>query len=187
VGGRECEKTGESRRAIKGRVVCGASIPPRRALSVVCLRLRRGQSCRDDHAFPLQVKMCTVLQQHLNQTNGFDLPPESRPATAAASPPPPGGAPLATSTPAPAVVSRRGHISPVRLHYQPTYSYLQDDSLPPSLRRPLDPYDVRSKTPTRHFHLPGPEVKETRGRSKSYLQQLLGRRSRSHSRTGKCI
>jgi len=124
--------------------------------------------------------MCTVLQQHLNnRANGFELPPE--PASSSSP------QPVATSTPASSSARRPRGPSPVRLHYQPTYSYLQDDALPPSLRRPLDPYDVRSKTPTRHFHLPGPEVREARQRSKSYMQQLLGRRSRSHSRTGECI
>ena len=71
------------------------------------------------------------------------------------------------------------HVSPVRLPPAPTYSYLQDV---PNMKRPVDPYDRKKSTPTMHFHVPPPEAKQQRGRS--YLQQLMGRRSRSHSRTG---
>ena len=63
--------------------------------------------------------MCTVLQQHLNQTNGgLDEPP--RPPSS----PPPQQATEAAAESTPASFYAR-HISPVRLHSQPTYSYLQ--------------------------------------------------------------
>ena len=35
-----------------------------------------------------------------------------------------------------------------------------------------------------HFHVPGPDVKQARGRGATYIQQLRERRSRSHSRSG---
>ncbi len=53
-----------------------------------------------------------------------------------------------------------------------------------SLKRPIDPYDRKVSTPTMHFHVPGPEAKQSRGRAMSYMQQLRERRSRSHSRSG---
>lgn len=52
------------------------------------------------------------------------------------------------------------------------------------MKKPIDPYDRKTSTPTMHFHVPPPEVKQQRGRTASYFHQLMGRRSRSHSRTG---
>jgi actin-binding LIM protein len=114
--------------------------------------------------------MCTVLQQHLlNQTNGFAADSSS----------------MVTSTPAATSSSLHRlhrHISPIRLAPQATYSYLQDM---PHLRKPVDPYDrINAGTPTKqHFHLPPPERRGRRGKS-PYIEALLSRRSRSHSRTG---
>jgi actin-binding LIM protein len=69
------------------------------------------------------------------------------------------------------------------------YSYLQDT---PNLRRPIDPYDRKVPSPAMHFHLPVPTpvgLMDTQRKARhkvhsTYLSQLLGRRSRSHSRTG---
>ena len=56
--------------------------------------------------------MCTVLQQHLNQTNGFaELERATSPRN------------QSTSTPSTAGFYR--HVSPVRYTPAPTYSYLQ--------------------------------------------------------------
>ena len=116
--------------------------------------------------------MCTVLQQHLNQTNGFmdDISPRAPPQSSSAH----------TNVSGGSYYSAR-HVSPVRIQQPPTYSYLQDM---PNLKKPIDPYDRKTSTPTMHFHVPPPESKQPRGRAASYMQQLLGRRSRSHSRTG---
>ena len=120
--------------------------------------------------------MCTVLQQHLNQTNGFmelERTTSPRPTTGT------GG----TSSNASTTLYR--HVSPGRstlVSSQPTYSYLQDL---PNLKRPIDPYDRKISTPTMHFHVPtDSEGKAGRMSRSSYVQQLLGRRSRSQSRTG---
>ncbi len=64
-----------------------------------------------------------------------------------------------------------------------------------NLRRPIDPYDRKISSPAMHYHLPVPhpvgsdDPQRLRGRGKgqqqtTYLQQLMGRRSRSHSRSG---
>ncbi len=55
------------------------------------------------------------------------------------------------------------------------------------MKKPIDPYDRKTSTPAMHFHVPPPNPDGTRPSSRSYnsySQQLLGRRSRSHSRTG---
>ena len=71
--------------------------------------------------------MCTVLQQHLNQTNGFaELSSlrSGRDASAAATATgtsTSGG----TATPSGASTALLRHTSPVRLAPIPTYSYLQ--------------------------------------------------------------
>lgn len=113
--------------------------------------------------------MCTVLQQHLNRTNGFADMANSE---------------AVTSTPNPKSPSRSRTMSPVHrenmLHATPTYSYLADQ---PNLKRPIDPYDRKKSAPAMHFHVPSSERLTRQSRS-SYLQQLMGRRSRSHSRTG---
>lgn len=75
--------------------------------------------------------MCTVLQQHLNQTNGFaDMAPSAAPgrasgagagAGAAAGSSSAGG----TATPSGASTAIYRHVSPNRMQPVPTYSYLQ--------------------------------------------------------------
>lgn len=113
--------------------------------------------------------MCTVLQQHLNQTNGFvgDL----------------SGKEPVSSTPHPSSSMgeyRSRTLSPVSRMQPNTYSYLQDL---PNLKRPIDPYDRKISTPTMHFHIPSCD-RTSRQSGTSYIHQLMGRRSRSHSRTG---
>eukprot|EP00095_Tigriopus_kingsejongensis_P003692 snap_masked-scaffold11_size778918-processed-gene-6.28 protein:Tk03692 transcript:snap_masked-scaffold11_size778918-processed-gene-6.28-mRNA-1 annotation:"ablim " len=113
--------------------------------------------------------MCTVLQQHLNQTNGFGDMGDKGPVS---------------STPHPSSSMgeyRSRTLSPVsRMQMGSNYSYLQDV---PNLKRPIDPYDRKISTPTMHFHIPSADRASRQTRS-SYLTQLMGRRSRSHSRTG---
>ena len=119
--------------------------------------------------------MCTVLQQHLNRTN--DHFSEMAASEAVASTPRPTSSGGGGGT-------RSRTMSPVHqqhmLHATPTYSYLQDT---PNLKRPIDPYDRKTSTPAMHFHVPSNERLTRQSRS-SYIQQLMGRRSRSQSRTG---
>jgi len=134
--------------------------------------------------------MCTVLQQHLAKNpvpnegqNGVCLSP-TRSRT------PEGLLDGRSGTPHSSYYNsqpRDRTLSPTgRRSQTPGYSYLGPDTQP-SLKRPIDPYDRKVSTPAMHFHVPPPNPDGTRPTSRqmnAYTQGLLGRRSRSHSRTG---
>ena len=108
--------------------------------------------------------MCTVLQQHLAKSENGLIEDGA-------------------TTPASSYYMQQRALSPGRPQ-TPGYSYLCDQ---PSLKRPIDPYDRKISTPAMHFHVPPNNPDGTRPTSRqqnAYTQQLYGRRSRSHSRTG---